>query len=221
MEYIYSKDPIQTSAGHIASAIKDNLTSGKKVLWLLSGGSGIRVVLEAARQLEGVELSNLSVTLTDERYGPIDHSDENWKQLIDGGLTLPGASLYRPLVGADRRTTTDQFGAWIMQQMNAAEYKIGLFGIGEDGHTAGIKPHSDAVNSAAWAECFTGEDFERITITPFTISQLDEVVIQAGGTDKTATLRQLLHETVNTAEQPAQILKTIAKRTLYTDNEEL
>lgn len=221
MDYILSEHPIDSAAKHIASAIQDNLAAGKKVVWFLSGGSGIQVVLEVARQLHGTDLNNLSVTLTDERYGPVGHKNENWQQLIDGGFSLPGATLYRPLVGKDRIKTTDNFGAWIMQQMTAADYTIGLFGIGSDGHTAGIKPYSDAVDSTAWAECFTGDDFERITITPFTIGRLDEVVIQASGGDKILTLQALLHETIDIVKQPAQVLKQVNTCTLYTDNKEL
>lgn len=221
MEYIYNEDPVKAAADHLALAIKDNLSAGKKVLWFLSGGSGIQIVLQAAQQLKDIDLTNLFVTLTDERYGPLGHKDENWQQLLDGGLNLPGATLYRPLVDEDRITTADEFGAWIMQQMTNADYKIGLFGIGSDGHTAGIKPHSSAADTTAWADSYTGEDYERITITPFTISQLDEVVIQASGADKVTTLKQLLHETIDPVKQPAQILKTISTRTLYTNNKEL
>lgn len=221
MDYIQSDDPVKSAADHISRAIKTNLTAGKKVLWFLSGGSGTKVVLAVAQQLQGEDLSHLAVTLSDERYGTVGHTDENWQQLLDGGFDLQGATLYRPLVNEDRTMTTDKFGAWIMQQMLAADYKIGLFGIGNDGHTAGIKPHSDATKTSAWAECFTGDDFERITITPFTISQLDEIVIQASGTDKITELKRLLYQDIEVTEQPAQILKSVAICTLYTDNKEL
>lgn len=221
MEGIYSDDPIKAAAEHIAKAIKEHLAAGEHVLWILSGGSGIKVVLETDRLLADTDLTNLSVTLSDERFGNIGHPDENWQQLLDGGMKLEGATLYRPLINEDCTTTTDEFGAWLMQVIDAADYKIGLFGIGSDGHTAGIKPHSSAVEATAWAACFKGEDFERITMTPFAISQLDEAVIQASGADKLPTLRTLAHETMEVAEQPAQLLKTIAKCTLYTDNREI
>lgn len=221
MEYLPSDDPITAAAEHLARVIKDHLDTGDQVFWLLSGGSGIKVVLKTAQLLTGVDLSRLSATLSDERYGAVGHIDENWQQLLDGGLNLPGATLYRPLVDQDRTTTTDEFGAWIMQQMTTAHYKIGLFGIGSDGHTAGIKPHSDAVKTTAWAESFTGDDFERITITPLTISQLDEAVIQASGSDKIPALKTLLYDSIDIADQPAQILKSVPKCTLYTDNKGL
>jgi 6-phosphogluconolactonase/glucosamine-6-phosphate isomerase/deaminase len=221
VEYIYNDDPVTAAAEHLARSITSQLSAGNSVLWFLSGGSGAHVVLAAARMLKEVDLSNLSVTLTDERYGPMGHKDENWRQLLDGGFELPGATLYRPLIDDDRISTTDKFGAWIMQQISTVDYTIGLFGIGSDGHTAGIKPHSDAASAGAWAESYIGDDFERITITPFTISQINEAVIQASGTEKADTLKQLIHDTIDVTDQPAQILKSVSKCSLYTNNKEI
>ena len=221
MEAIYSENPVKSAAEHLATTIKEHLAADEHVLWLLSGGSGINVVLETDRLLTGTDLTRLSVTLSDERYGNVGHADENWQQLLDGGLKLEGATLYRPLMNEDRTITTDEFGAWIMQVMSDANYKIGLFGIGNDGHTAGIKPKSSAVEATAWADSFKGDDFERITITPFAISQLDEIVVQASGADKLPILKSLLHENLPVSDQPAQVLKSVSKCTLYTDNKEI
>ena len=221
MEVIYSDHPVNAAAEQLAASIKKHLIAGEHVLWLLSGGSGINVVLEADKRLSGVDLTNLSVTLSDERYGTTGHPDENWQQLLDGGMILNGATLYRPLIGEDCEKTTDAFGAWIMQVMSAADYKIGLFGIGSDGHTAGIKPHSPAVEASAWAKCYQGDDFERITISPLVISQLDEAIVQATGQDKIPTLRTLVHESIDVNEQPAQALKSVPVCPLFTNNKEI
>lgn len=221
MKTVHTNDPIKAAAEHLADTIKSHLADGERVLWLLSGGSGIKVVLEAAQMLDGTDLTQLSVTLSDERYGAIDHPNENWKQLLDGDFDLPGAHVYRPLTGEDHSTTTDKFGAWLMQQMAAADYTIGLFGIGSDGHTAGVKPHSSAVEASAWADSYMGDDFERITMTLFAISQLDEAVVQASGADKIPTLKALFTTAAPLADQPAQILKAIPACTLYTNITEL
>lgn len=221
MEQRYDTNPVQAAADHITRQITDKLSQNKRVLWFLSGGSGARVVLEVARQLAGQDLHNLYVTLTDERYGPIGHPDENWQQLLDGGFDLPGANLYRPLIGEDPQTTTNRFGAWISQHMADTHYSIGIFGIGNDGHTAGIKPHSSAVTANAWTDYFVGDDFERVTITLLPIEQLNEVVMQASGPDKVPVLRSLLTESISVVEQPAQALKHVALSTLYTDNKEI
>jgi 6-phosphogluconolactonase/glucosamine-6-phosphate isomerase/deaminase len=221
MEIVYNSDPVNAAAIHLARNIKTHLDAGEHVLWLLSGGSGIKVVLEAAKLLANTDLTNLSATLSDERYGSVGHVDENWQQLLDGGLQLPGADLYRPLINKDRAITSSEFGAWVKQKILEADYTVGLFGIGNDGHTAGIKPHSNAIEPSTWATEYTGDDFERITITTHTIDQLDEAIIQASGEDKVPTLKLLLHQDVAVSEQPAQALKSVQKCTLYTNNREL
>ena len=211
----------QPAVDHLVDTLTEHLRAGEKVVWLLSGGSGAKVCLEVAKRLQDQSLENLSVTLTDERYGDVEHADENWQQLLDAGFALPGASLYRPLQGLDRAQTTTRFATWLQEHIQTANYSIGLFGIGPDGHTAGIKPESAATEATAWAADFTGEDFERITMTFPAIEALDEAVTQAMGAEKAPTLQQLLETDTDLVTQPAQVLKLAKKSTLYTDYKEV
>jgi len=219
MEYrhIQSIEPV---AEYLATRIAENLAAGKRVLWLVSGGSGIEVGCLAAQKLAGQDLSNLAVTLTDERYGDVGHADENWQQLLESGFALPGALLYRPLTGEARDITATRFGDWLAGQLEKADYSIGLFGIGTDGHTAGIKPDSAAIGGRGWAIDFTGEDFERITMTFPAIEALNEVVLQAMGGSKAAVVHALLHEDTPPEVAPMQVLKRASTSTLFTDVEE-
>lgn len=218
MQYIYTENPIEISANDIANTIIEQLKAKKRVLWLLSGGSSIPIAIKASQILKDYDLSNLSVTLTDERYGEVGHKDENWQQLLDGGLDLPRANLYRPLIGESIQKTTDLFNNWLLKSLNEADYKIGIFGLGEDGHTAGIKPGSKAVKSTDLATFFTADDFKRITIGFVAISRLDKVFIQASGINKRNIIHALLYYNMPLDDQPSQILNTISDATLYTNN---
>lgn len=219
MQYQFSENA-RSAAHYLADTIAAKLNEGRAVLWLVSGGSGGKVTIEVAKLLEGVPLDKLFVTLSDERYGPVGHADENWQILLDDGLSLPGATLYRPLIGAFREDTTRAFGQWLEGVVQSVDYTIGLFGIGSDGHTAGIKPNTVAVDVADIVSDFAGEDFERITITPAFIPYVDEAVLQAFGEDKHHVIQQLLHDSVDVHVQPAQILKEISKLTVYSDYKE-
>lgn len=216
MKYIYSQDASGV-VGDVADTIYNLLKNGKKVLWLLSGGSGGKVCIEIAGWLTDLPLENLFVTLSDERFVPVGDPDENWQQLLDMGLDLPGANLYRPLNGKDRSQTTADFMEWLNATKSEVDYTIGVFGIGSDGHTAGIKPGSIAVTSDQTAADFTGEDFERITITPTFIKTMDEAAVQVFGAEKHQVIAELLNGNLPVDQQPAQILKQVAKSTLYTD----
>lgn len=218
MKYIYSKEPISSAADELAKSLIKQLSNNKRVLWLLSGGSSIPIAISASKKLDGLDLSNLYVSMTDERFGDIGHTDENWQQLIDGGLKLPGANLYRPLIGQDIAKTSQKMNEWLNEQLKKADYKIAIFGMGADGHTCGIKPGSPAVTSDQLVSGFMGDDFMRITITFNVISKIDEAIIQASGSSKKAILHDLINYDTLPSVQPAQILKTIPKSTIFTDN---
>lgn len=219
MKYVHTGSS-QTVADYLINVIATHLKKGDKVTWLITGGSGMLIDRLVADGLRGHDVSNLSVMLTDERYGKPGHGDENWQQLLDSGFTLPGAQLYRVLSGDDRQTTTRLFAEKLHRLLDEADYSVGLFGIGPDGHTAGIKPGSPAVIETEYAADFTGEDFERITMTATAIARLNEVVIAAFGETKFPTLSRLLHEDIAPNDQPAQFLKLVDKCTLFTDYKE-
>lgn len=219
MNYIYTPTPQQEAAQYTAGRINDALIEGKKVLWLLSGGSGIQVAVQAAKLLQQAPLHNLFVTLTDERFGPVGHANENWQQLLDAGFALSKAGLYRPLTGNDRTTTTAEFSSWLHNALTTCDYSIGIFGVGTDGHTAGIKPYVVNPELTDYATDFNGEDYERITITPAAIRRINEIVLQASGPDKLPVLATLLDQPLPPiAEFPAGILHAVQNVCIYTDN---
>lgn len=217
MKYVHITDT-EPVIEYLTSTISDHLAAGEKVLWILSGGSGGKVCAEVSKRLTG-PLNNLTTTLSDERYVPEGDADENWKQLGDYGFSVPGATTYRPIQGKDRKTTAEDLGAFLKKAYSNTDFKIGLFGIGADGHTAGIKPGTSAVEATGWATEFSGDDFERITMTLDAVKQLDEIVVQAMGADKAPVLEQLLAHDIDIKVQPAQVLKSVEKSTLYTDYE--
>lgn len=203
---------------YLADTLKKHLAAGESVLWLIPGGSGIDAAIQVAQHLESQDLTQLYVTLTDERYGDLGHADENWQQLLDKGFSLPGAQLYRVLQqGLDRQQTADAFAETINTFMQKTDYAIGYFGIGADGHTAGIKPKTVAVTAEALAVGYEGPDFQRITMTFAAIKGLDEAVVYAVGDAKWQVIQNLLHDDLALDEQPAQILNRVPKVTIFTD----
>jgi 6-phosphogluconolactonase/glucosamine-6-phosphate isomerase/deaminase len=219
MNYIYTNEPIEQAALAAVGILREHLSKGERILWLLAGGSGLEVaaIASKSKRLKNIDLSNLYVSMTDERYGPIGHKDENWQQLLDLGFKLPNANLYRPLIGQNIDNTTTAFNNWLETQFATADFKLGVFGIGIDGHTAGIMPHSSATEAIELATSFTSKDFKRITISFIAIEQLDEAVIQATGAEKELIVRELAYDGFPIDERPVQILKKIPLTSLYTD----
>lgn len=200
----------------LADAISNQLKTGKNVLFFVTGGSAIAVASEVSKILSKSPHQNLTIMLTDERYGPLGHPDSNWSQLLAKGFDLPQARLIPILDGGDCISTTQKFNEILKKEVAENSYKIGLFGIGADGHTGGILPHSDAVNSPGLAYTYKTEKFERITVTPKTITQLDEIVVFVKGEEKWNTLKDLEGDK-EVFDQPAQILKKVKLLTVFTD----
>lgn len=210
----------EEAANFIALSVLGKLKEGKRVLLFLTGGSSITVGIKIADILRGNGekdlIENLTITLTDERYGPVDHFNSNYFQLAEKGFNLPQAKVIPILVDDDRNITTEKFEIALDRELKEADYKIGLFGIGVDGHTAGILPESEAVLSENLAHSYDTPTFSRITMTPKAIEKLDEAIIWAQGEDKWKVIEDLQKD-IEIIKQPAQILKKVPLLTIFTD----
>lgn len=206
---------IEEVASFISSLILNKLNLGKKVLFFVTGGSSIIVSVKVSEILRSHPHQNLTVMLTDERYGPLNHNDSNWHQLKERGFSLPQATLIPILVGDERDATVQKFNEDMIEEFKKAYYKIGLFGIGADGHTAGILSESIAVNNNDELACgYSSFTFSRITMTPKAIAGLDEAVVFTQGKDKMDILEKL-KEDINIIKMPAQILKKVPLLTIF------
>jgi len=215
LEFIAASGP-QPVADYTAGLITAQLDAGRRVLWLISGGSAIPVAVAAAAELAGRDLGRLTVSLIDERYGAVGHADSNWRKLEAAGLSLPGAQLQPVLAGAPQADTAAAFEQFLAREFDRADYRLGSLGIGTDGHTSGILPHSPAVTASGLVCSYDGGDYRRITTTAQALAHLDEAVVYAAGEAKWPVLDRLEME-VSPAEQPAQFLKRLPRLTVFTD----
>ena len=223
-------------ADFVASSILNQLNSNKRVLFFVTGGSSIMVGVRVAELLQNYPHHNLTVMLTDERYGSVGHRDSNWQQLLDKGFILPQAKLIPVLFGDDKKNTVEKFDQNLVKEFEKAEYKIGLFGVGADGHTAGILPESEAILSLHLACGYDTPTFSRITITPKGIEKLNEAVVWMQGEKKWSVLENLNKNIParpndegaslltkgwqaggDIIKQPAQIFKKVPLLTIFTD----
>lgn len=224
---------IDDPAEFVVNSILNQLDLGKHVLFFLTGGSSIAVGLRIAEFLREDQrhnlTQNLTIMLTDERYGPINHVDSNFSKLLEKGFTLPFAKIIPILTGESREIATEKFNDTLSKEFKKAEYKIGLFGFGADAHTAGILPGSVATESKGLACGYDTPLFSRITMTFNAIKELDEAVVWAQGEEKWPIFESLKKDlparnTERTAslggdmvKQPVQILKMVPLLTFFTD----
>ena len=137
---IKTTNKVDEAASFVALSVLDKLNLDKKVLFFVAGGSAIPIAVKIAEILNNSSsnnLKNLTVTLTDERYGDIGHTDSNYFQLFEKGFNLRDAKIIPVLIGEDKDTTVQKFNEILKNELDLSDYKIGLFGIGTDGHIQG------------------------------------------------------------------------------------
>ena len=203
----------------LADRIQRELQSGKQVLWLVSGGSNITASVKVMQQIPSELSGHLSISLVDERFGPVGHGNSNWTQLLEGGLEAKDAKLLPILTeGASFDEAQAHFVSIISQSFAANMVVIAQFGIGDDGHIAGILPGSAGVtDSDDPVVGYRSEPYTRISLSFAAIRRLTASYTFAFGTNKRQALTNLLDTDLTLTEQPAQILKQCRDAYVYND----
>jgi 6-phosphogluconolactonase/glucosamine-6-phosphate isomerase/deaminase len=208
----------ETPAAYIAGLVNGCLQADKKVLLLLSGGSSIAVAAAAYKLLNDQSVDGLTIMLTDERYGDVGHADSNWRQLELAGLPVNALPNALPvLIGENMDITTSRYNTLLEEQMTAAGAVIGMFGMGTDGHTAGILPATPAIGAEGWAVGYNTTEYRRITMTFRAIRHVTTAVLCASGEAKLAPLTALQTKTAPLIVQPVQVLKEVPSLVVFTD----
>ena len=206
----------------LSSKLKSSLNIGP-TLWLLSGGSNIRLSVEIMKKIDVDLSSNLSVALVDERFGPYRHPDSNWTQLMQTGFDPKRARVIetiRPDSG-DLTDTINRYSHDLSAAIEESTSVIGQLGMGTDGHIGGILPGSSAASETDQLILgYQSNPFTRITMSFNGLRQLDCAFLLAFGPNKQAQLLKLVNQDVGLEEQPAQIIKQIQESYLYNDQVE-
>lgn len=215
----YSRADSQAAIAALVERLQQELDQRKKVLWLTSGGSNIHATVNIIAALSSDQTSRLTLGLVDERYGNIGHPDSNWQALLDAGLDTKNATVMPVLLkGHDRQTTARHYELSLQAALEQSDVTIGLLGMGEDGHTAGILPHSEAcADTKSLVVDYTSSPYERITLSFAGLMRLDVVYVFAFGANKVAQLTQLHTQNLSLEEQPIQIIKRINEAYVYNE----
>jgi 6-phosphogluconolactonase/glucosamine-6-phosphate isomerase/deaminase len=194
------------------------LLDKKPVLWLASGGSNVPIATAVIASLAEGLTERLTIMLIDERFGPAGHDNSNADQLHRAGFNPKRANFITILSDQTWPDTVTQYNKIVQQQFNQHSLIIGQFGIGADGHTAGILPHSPAASvTDQLVTGYQGPDYQRITLTFPALRQIQTAYVFAYGANKLATLQQLKDQNLDLGTQPAQIFKVLTQAYIYND----
>ena len=217
MQFVLSREK-EKGTKALEERLSSELAKNRHVLWLVSGGSNIPISVAVMRALKAEHTKNLVVLLADERYGEAGHLDSNAKQLLDAGLETKDAVFVPPLVpGFSLEETRERYGDASRRAFEHADVVVGQIGIGQDGHIAGLLPHSPAAESREWVAAYETPTYTRITLGFSALSEIDAAYVFAFGDDKKEALTALHDEELELTDQPAQLLKTLPEAYIFND----
>lgn len=98
------------------------------------------------------------------------------------------------------------------------EFDLVMLGMGADGHTASLFPHSSALGThGQWVVTSRApkRPYERITMTAEVLNAAREVIFLVSGSDKAAVLARVLEGPANPQQLPAQLIVPSTGRLLW------
>jgi len=182
----------------------------------LSGGSTPTPLYEAfARQ--ALPWEKIHIFWGDERYVPANHPDSNqrmarlaWLDDID----IPASNIYPMPTGANDPEVDAQAYEQQLTEFFQTEpgqflaFDLILLGLGDDGHTASLFPHTDALQSCDRLITVGNKDGEpRLTFTIPLINQARTVLFLVAGASKQAALAEIFAADANANQYPARFIQ--------------
>jgi 6-phosphogluconolactonase/glucosamine-6-phosphate isomerase/deaminase len=222
MQFVEEQQPAAEHA--IADRIVRALRDGQRVLWLVSGGSNIAAevaVMEQIREEAPARLPGLAILPMDERFGPSGHPHSNTQGLKQAGFE-PGAAVWVDVLvhNVTFEQTVIFYNEVAGTLLQNAGIVVGQFGLGADGHVAGILPHSPSVDAdEVMVAGYEWSDFPRLTLTPTALKQVSSGFVLAYGSVKQRALERLQKHNEELDDLPAVLLYDIPEVRVYLDTE--
>ncbi len=234
---ISNSSPTENCAESIFSFLKNNASQPTLLFW--SGGSASKIAELLVPKLNNFDdLSWLTMSLIDERYGQPGHADSNETLIRTNGLIdlveKKSGQWFPVLTGLPIEQEIDRMNSFFTSNYTQPTKKLGLFGIGEDGHTAGMLPvfddstPFDSLFSPATNEVYSFFNLnqvnpnypnpfkERMTLNMNGIKNLDERVVFASGEKKKSVLKKINQSSTSIHLCPAKIFSEVPSH-LFTD----
>lgn len=196
----------------------------------ISGGSTPKRTFEllanpAENFVAAMPWQRIELYWVDERMVPPDDKDSNYRMtretLLDR-VPLSPDRIFRIEGELDPEQAAARYESSIRNHLRlegaqGPRFDVLALGMGDDGHTASLFPHTDAINEMiriAVANYVPQKDTWRVTLTWPVINQARDVFFLIAGRDKAEPLREVLLGNYNPDALPSQLIRPASGRLL-------
>jgi 6-phosphogluconolactonase len=201
-----------TVAKWIAAELRRAIATRGTASLALAGGTtpgAIYTELTRAPVVGSLDWGRVDIYFGDERAVPPDRPESNYgmaRATLLARVPIPSERVHRMEA---ERPDRDQAAADYARVL-PAHLDVLLLGMGPDGHTASLFPHSPALevrDRTVLAVIGTKPPPERLTITPPVIAAARHVAVIVTGAEKAATVARVLEGPPAPRELPAQLAR--------------
>jgi 6-phosphogluconolactonase len=188
--------------------------------------------LAEPRVSQGVDWSRVQVFWGDERMVPPSHTDSNYRMTHSALLSkvpIPESNVHRIRGELEPSEAALQYEDVLRETFQVRadteggkpgfpRFDLVLLGMGGDGHTASLFPHSDAVHEEQrWVVPVYVNDLGvwRVTLSPPVLNAAAYVLFQVVGGDKAERLNEVLHGPYRADVLPAQLVQPQAGKLVW------
>ncbi len=221
----------QAAAKLFAGAASAAVTARGRARIAISGGSTPKAMFALLADpsqsfLGQVPWDSLDLFWVDERCVPPDHAESNFRMTSEAMLSkvpLPAAQVHRmegeldPEIAASRYES-ELRNAFKLEGAETPTFDLILLGMGDDGHTASLFPHTaalDEMSRLVVANHVPQKDTWRITLTWPVINQGREVAFLIEGAAKTQVLHDVLVGSYDPETKPSQLIRPAGGKLLF------
>ncbi len=175
----------------------------------LSGGHTPKAVFEdLLLHSDAINWAHVKLFWSDERAVPPDAEESNYHMAMTAAfskLPIPPENIHRMYAERDIDQEAIQYEALIKANMEA--FDLVMLGMGDDGHTASLFPHTKALNITdrlVAANFVPEKNTWRMTLTYEGIHRARNIVFYVLGDSKSAMVKHVLTDPLDIRTYPAQ-----------------
>lgn len=190
----------------------------------LSGGSTPKALFEhlcVPPYSEQIDWKHIWLFWGDERSVAPEHSESNYRMAMEAGfksMPIPASHIYRMHAESEIQKNALNYEKEIQNALKGRPFDLIMLGMGEDGHTASLFPHTEALKvkgRLVVANYIPQKNTWRMTFTYECINQAKNIAIYVLGASKKHILAEVLKSKNQFNLYPIQAIGTKENKALW------